>query len=291
MKAKAAPQFHQCHLKILRSLYTTCDENDSAIDEGSPIGGNSAHQDKYQENIHDEDPVTDKIWSLIQQFIHQRSEYRPRKERQTHWTQLHSESQSRLNHLLSLEQEKPLKKATPSRTPLLGMVKKYTGTSLLTPLSSNKTDVQVANQHEISCWTFINGMVQKRARLCTASCDEFRSQSCLGELYNECNLRVKLLNDKLEQLKRQDDVVGSLTSGHETKKGVSDEMEPITKRSKIDSESSYYFFRDYHSVDLHSLETSQLKVTNLDESIKEIQIKLCLWSNLLASMKEIVGEP
>lgn len=49
------------------------------------------------------------------------------------------------------------------------------------------------------------------------------------------------------------------------------------------------FFRDYNSIDAHSSGDATNK-SNSDELINETQIKLCLWSNLLASVNEILDE-
>jgi hypothetical protein len=287
MSAKAPPQFRQCHLKILRSLYAeessvSVDDTGSKVKCGRPSQRESQTLEQHGATSK-ETTVSSKIWDLIQQFIHQRSDYRPHKQRQTHWTQLHAESQTRLEHLsyISLERQESNKKsaqkrrATPSRTPLLNMIKRPgTPLSLLTPLSSNKAEIMSAAEHEITSWTFINSMINKRAQLCTSSCEEFRAQSFLGELYTECGLRVEVLKAGLEHLKT-----------HDKKEHP---VEPLAKRQKTDA-TRFYFFRDYNSIDAHSSEDATNK-SNSDELINETQIKLCLWSNLLASVKEIVDE-
>lgn len=199
------------------------------------------------------------------------------KARQTLWTQIATESQSRLDALQSISSELNEKKksaqkkrATPSRTPLLNMLKRSTTPSSSTNLSiSSKKDVE-AQEHEIVSWTFINSMTQKRAKLCTSSCEEFRAQSFLGELYAECDSRVRVLHDRLAQLK-------SDSSSYEPHN---------TKRQK--TEASQYFFRDYDCLDAHN-GPDGVKNANNDELVNEVQIKLCLWSNLLASVKEICG--
>ena len=270
-----APQFRQCHLKMLRSLYDTdpSENNDQAAGDSMNGGGDSNAQDA---------DVEQETWDRIQKFIDQRADYRPRKQRQTHWEALNSESQSRLDALLSAEQEKKgskrrsakKKRETPSRTPLLNVVRRPSTPVSLTPLTSNKRELPAVYDGAITSWTFINSMVQKRANLCTASCEEFRSQSFFGELHDECNARVKVLHAKLELAKHH---------------GTSSEAVPSATAELETTASPYYFFRDYHGINSHHSDSSQ-NVNNNEELINEIQIKLCLWSNLLASVKEIVGE-
>lgn len=236
-----------------------------------------------QQGTNEETPVPNKTFDLIQQFIDQRSDYRPRKARQTHWALLHTESKTRLDDLLSISSElqksAQKRRTTPSRTPLLNMMKRPTTPFSSTPMSSNKKDVRV-QEHEITSWTFINSLVQRRAKLCASSCEEFRAQSFLGELHTECDGRVKTLHVKLEQLKS-----GNTSNGDD---------EPVAKRQKTDGNGAgFYFFRDYQSLDAHSSDADQADsttTTDTAELINETQIKLCLWSNLLGSVKEIVDE-
>ena len=270
---KAAPQFRQCHLKMLRSLYDTdpSADDDQAAGDISMDGGASNAQDA---------DVEQETWDRIQKFIDQRADYRPRKQRQTHWAALNTESQSRLDALFSAEQEKKRSKRrsakkmreTPSRTPLLNVARRPSTPVSLTPLTSNKREMPTVYDGAITSWSFINSMVQKRAKLCTASCEEFRSQSFFEELHDECNVRVKLLHAKLEQAKHH---------------GTSSEV--VSSASAELGTTPYYFFRDYYCLNSHS-HLSDAQMVNTEELINEIQIKLCLWSNLLASVKEIVDE-
>ncbi|KAL7507601.1 hypothetical protein ACHAXN_004760 [Cyclotella atomus] len=278
MTAKAAPQFRQCHLKILRSLY----DDVIAADDGSMHEGSTGSTPAavVNEALH-ETPITHKTLDLIQQFINQRSNYHPVKARQTLWTQIATESQSRLDALLSISSEVNEKKksaqkkrATPSRTPLLNMLKRPAtpSSSMSSLLITGKKDIE-AQEHEITSWTFINSMTQKRAKLCTSSCEDFRAQSFLGELYTECDVRVRSLHGRLAQLKSDSSSCPA--------------YEPHSKRQRTEA-GTHYFFRDYHSLD--TSESDGLTTGNNDELVNEVQIKLCLWSNLLASVKEIVDE-
>lgn len=295
MEAKAIPQFHQCHLDVLHSLYdgNLSKEVPDAADEILSEGGSSLKDiqskptgDKLDQmtNANTEEAIiTDKTWSLIQQFINRRSNYLPQKYRQIHWAQIQTESQSRLDNLLSISSElqetkNQKRKQTPSRTPLLKMMNRPTTPLSLTPVSSNKKDISYVHEGQITSWTFINSVVQKRARLCTSSCEEFRAQSFLRELYDICDARVNILKEKMEQIKlrrSQDDSDNS----------------PITNFQKM-NESKRYFFRDYHSLDAHTSDArlSGCESSKDEELIRSIQIKLCLWSNLLASVREIFDE-
>lgn len=349
-----ASPFRQCHLTILRSLYEgkpnasgeLAAADDASLDEGNSVGKGASNSSNKSDDVGDttpadlmggeqtgsdnlaaEAPCSDETWELIETFLDQRSEYLPRKQRQQHWVQLNAESQSRLDNLLSIAaeaQEKTAlsshkKKATPSLTPLLNMMKKRptTPTLSLTPLSSNRKDAQHPgkHEHEISSWTFINRMVQKRANLCTSSCESFRSQPFLEKLYAECNSRCNVLAAILQRLRRSVEIPGDKSSGSGEKRAAAAKSESQAKRQKIDddvdadqianSQSSYlgptktppkdfYFFRDYQSIDAHShnpqANQNTTNMSNTVELINETQIKLCLWSNLLSSVREIVDE-
>ncbi|KAL3798858.1 hypothetical protein HJC23_004646 [Cyclotella cryptica] len=345
-RATGTAQFRLCHLTILRSLYSDVSNGSKALDavntdtdsrdacSSSSIHTKSSHDTGI--NHTEEPPVSDKTWDLIRQFLQQRNEYHPRKQRQNYWVQLNQESKSRLDDLLSIASEKlqdknqvlssQKRKSTPSRTPLLGMIKKRptTPTLSLTPLSSNRTEThkQTLHDHQISSWTFINQMVKKRTELCTSSCESFRAQPFLQQLHVECDLRCKVLNAKLQRLKCQElaeygEEMPSLTTenGSNRKRAATTVSESVAKRHKRDgnrsadptmpseksvvlaqaasSPTKLYFFRDYSSIDAHTYSSEERhgKTTtssSIDDLIMEAQIKLCLWSSLFSSVKGIL---
>lgn len=340
MKSKGPAQFRKCHLTILRSLYggeSNCSKEMAAVNtvdasSSSSIDAMSSHNEEIHQT--GEPPVSDTTWDHIHQFIQQRNEYHPLKQRKNYWVQLNQESTSRLDDLLEKIHEEnrwlssQKRKSTPSRTPLLTMIKKRTTTPTLslTPMSTNRTEThrETPHDHEISSWTFIDRMVRKRTELCTSSCESFRAQPFLEKLQIECDLRCKVLNAILQrwtcqEVEQHRDAISSLMEERDNSKkrdAVTVQPEALAKRQKRDgstnaghaipsekttlaqvpsSSTELYFFRDYSSIDAHThnAEASHLKTINsssIDDLRIEIQIKYYLWSSLFSSVKEIVDE-
>lgn len=262
--------------------------------------------------------VSNETWDLIERFLRRRMEYRPLKERRIRWANISSEAQSRLDRSLSVTSADPdkqvkmpsrLSSLTP-RSPLFspsvsgrGSIGSMTPCLSLTPQSSNRNAPALSqNEREIAstipAWTFINRMLQRRSKLCTESCQAFRSQPFFAELRNEAEMRCEILKRVLKRLKlgstrKQDHNVhikkrvgSGLTicaSGKRQKLGTG------APGPTIPSSSSFGHF--------NSDEYSQMTKNDLDDeccldenAIVETQMKLCLWSSLLSSVKEIVDE-
>lgn len=313
-----------------------------------------------------ESPVPSEIWTLIHKFLQQRNKYYPLKQRQLHWNQLNTEAQSRLDYLMSIsseiegrynlkQQPQTLSKRrrvgmsmTP-HTPMFSVTKRSSGGTpgmSLTPLSSNRKsqsqhsfmddefDEQIAS---IPSWNFINGMLQRRARLCTVSCEAFKEQPFLTKLNEECEERCRVLEGVLGRLGGQrgggqtgggedctgaDELRGAVEEGKEASQQSrnserrkenhtnDDALDSATKRQKLDANiaslssttqpqsttsSGYYFFKDYYSKDEnYATLLAATPKNDIDDDMKdymvETQIKLCLWSSLLTSVKEIVDK-
>ena len=336
--------FRKCHLQILRSLY---DGNKAlnrhgdgdhnllllggavTVDESNSNTNRSNDTDVSTPNkTSSEVPVDSEIWSLIERFLLRRMDYRPHKERQIHWANVHAEAQSRLDHVSSVassagaivEEDKKLPMQRSSsltpRTPLF-TISGRGGSSLtpnlsLTPTSSNRnpthhTKSLSQNDRELAStipsWNFIGQMLQRRSRLCIQSCTSFRSQPFLAQLRDEAEMRCKVLEGVLQKLKTgitlgEDD--NSNNDGN-TKREGSMIANPVGKRRKSEvGVGSIHQSSDVPSSLGHFFSNKNIHTTNNgiddetnqfdEESIMEAQMKLCLWSSLLSSVKEIVDE-
>mmetsp|Transcript_505 Transcript_505/g.1121 ORF Transcript_505/g.1121 Transcript_505/m.1121 type:complete len:354 (+) Transcript_505:256-1317(+) len=256
--------------------------------------------------------VGSEIWDLIERFLQRRMEYPPHKERQIHWTEINAEAQSRLDHLVSItssvEEEKilPMQSRSSSltpRTPLFSVSGRgsMTPSMSLTPQSSNRNAPKLSQKERemaitIPAWNIINQMLQRRSKLCTNSCQSFRSQPYLARLRNEADMRCNILERVMERLK-----VG--TSGkhqNEKKREGTTIRIPLGKRQKLEidvtrptipSSLGHFFSNEYSSTLTRNDRDARDDEICLDEdSIMETQMKLCLWSSLLSSVKEIVDE-
>ena len=278
----------------------------------------------------EESPVGNEVWVLIDQFLKRRSEYHPYKERSNHWSKVNDEAKSRIEHLSSIssfmmeeEEKKPLpsilsrarQSLTPRTPTLFSMMGRGTGalgTNLsLTPQSSNRNanndnklsqnDIELVSS--IPSWNLINQMLQRRSRLCTESCHSFRSQPFLTQLHDEAQMRCNVLKGVLQKLKMEE-VVGSnkhVAENNKKREGLAMMMNPARKRQRLEggtarTSSLCQFFSSGKS----TLESTtgisddgnydKQSCEDNNDAIMEAQMKLCLWSSLLSSVKEITDE-
>lgn len=255
----------------------------------------------------EERPVKSEVWDLVELFLQHRMDYRPHKQRQLHWTKISTEAKSRLDHLLSLstEEEEGIRQlqtnnrtlVTTPRTPMFTVIRGSTTPhqSSLTPQSSNRNNPPKTSQSSdrdvitscsaIPSWNFINHMVQRRSRLCTQSCQSFRSMPFLDELQDEANMRCKALVKALVDLKvgkrknKQERVVDGVTAGYNDGKRQKIEIskQPVTPSLFETLRSGEYVI------------SNQSGAGDYDKDcIVEMKIKYQLWTSLLSSLKEIV---
>jgi hypothetical protein len=256
----------------------------------------------------EERPVKSEVWDLIELFLQHRMDYRPHKQRQLHWSKISTEAKSRSDHLLSTEEEEGIRQlqtnnrtsVTTPRTPMFTVIRGSTTPhqSSLTPQSSNRNnnpsktsqssdrDV-IASCSAIPSWNFINHMVQRRSRLCTQSCQSFRSMPFLDELQIEANMRCKTLGKALVDLKmgkrknkreRVEVVDGLMAVGHnDGKRRKFETKHPVTSSLFLQLCSDKYVISDQSSADDYD-----------EDCIVEMKMKFQLWTSLLSSLKEIV---
>ena len=288
----------------------------------------SVNNDVSSGHVVEESPVGNEVWVLIDQFLKRRSDYHPYKERLNHWSKVNDEAKSRIEHLSSIsssmeEEEKPLpsilsrarKSLTPRTPKLFSLMGRGTTNSLrnlsLTPQSSNRNanngnklsqnDIELVGS--IPSWNLINQMLQRRSQLCTESCQLFRSQPFLTQLHDEAEMRCNVLKGVLQNLKIGK-VVGSNTHGTENKKkreGIA-MMNPVRKRQRLDggtavaSSLSHFFSSSKRTLESPTTDISddgnhdKQSGEDNNDAIMEAQMKLCLWSSLLSSVKEITDE-
>ena len=278
----------------------------------------------------EESPVGNEVWVLIDQFLKRRSEYHPYKERSNHWSKVNDEAKSRIEHLSSIssfmmeeEEKKPLpsilsrarQSLTPRTPTLFSMMGRGTGalgTNLsLTPQSSNRNanndnklsqnDIELVSS--IPSWNLINQMLQRRSRLCTESCHSFRSQPFLTQLHDEAQMRCNVLKEVLQKLKMEE-VVGSnkhVAENNKKREGLAMMMNPARKRQRLEggtagTSSLSHFFSSGKSTLASTTDVSddgnydKQSCEDNNDAIMEAQMKLCLWSSLLSSVKEITDE-
>ena len=260
----------------------------------------------------DERPVKSEVWDLIELFLQHRMDYRPHRQRQLHWSKISTEAKSRLGHLLSTEEEEGIRQlqtknrtlVTTPRTPMFTVIGRGSATphqSSLTPQSSNRNNPSKTSQSSdrdiiascsaIPSWNFINHMVQRRSRLCTQSCQSFRSMPFLDELQIEANMRCKTLGKALVDLKmgkrknkrenkreRVEVVDGLMAAGHnDGKRRKFETKHPVTSSLFLQLCSDKYVITDQSSADDYD-----------EDCIVEMKMKFQLWTSLLSSLKEIV---
>lgn len=278
------------------------------LEENTNTAQNHDHDAVGNDNVSfDERPVKSEVWDLIELFLQHRMDYHPHRQRQLHWSKISTEAKSRLDHLLSTEEEEGIRKlqtnnrtlVTTPRTPMFTVIRGSTTPhqSSLTPQSSNRNNPPKTSQSSdrdviascsaIPSWNFINHMVQRRSRLCTQSCQSFRSMPFLDELQIEANMRCKTLGKALVDLKmgkrknkreRVEVVDGLMAAGHnDGKRRKFETKHPVTSSLFLQLRSDKYVISDQSSAD-----------DNDEDCIVEMKMKFQLWTSLLSSLKEIV---
>ncbi|KAL7545836.1 hypothetical protein ACHAWF_009193 [Thalassiosira exigua] len=259
-----------------------------------------------------EGPVRDEIWDLVDTFLRRRDGYGPLKEQRVHWTRVHGEARTRLDRLLATtssreEEAKPSLQLQRSssltpRTPLFvasgrgSVATPSLSLQSLTPPSSNRhghagrlSQGEREAAGAVPSWHFVRRMLQRRSDLCAESCRSFRSQPFLGRLRDEAEARCGTLEGALKRLK-----LGRGTEKQDGKKrGGATMNSPACKRLKSGVDhSTPSSLGHFFSSGTPKLTTAQLndECDHDEEAIMETQMKLCLWSSLLASVKEIVDE-
>ena len=271
---------------------------------------NHDHDGVGNDNVSFEElPIRSEVWDLIELFLQHRMNYRPHKQRQLHWSKISTEAKSRIDNLLSSssvagEEEEGTTNnrtvLTTPRTPMFTVIRRGSTTtphqSSLTPQSSNRNNNPtktsqssdrdgIASSSAIPSWNFINHMVQRRSRLCTQSCQSFRSMPFLDKLQSEANMRCKTLGMALVDLKmgkrknKRERVVHGLTADHNDGKRRKIELSkhPMTP-------SLFEHLRSHEYVI-----SNQSSASDYDEDfIVKMKMKYQLWTSLLSSLKEIV---
>lgn len=208
----------------------TTEDNSMIIKEIITIQGETGNvPDKKKAAEHDinhsEIPVDNEIWSHIERFLQLRTQYRPHKERQLHWSKIYAESNSRLQSILSAtssisKQEDghthvPMTTSRSSLTPRTPLFATYgrsgslTPSLSLTPVSSNRNKSTKSRVNKygnrgggsgggelvttLPAWNFINQMLYRRSRQSMQSCTSFRSQPFLTILQKEAEMRCESL--------------------------------------------------------------------------------------------------
>eukprot|EP00580_Thalassiosira_gravida_P015206 CAMPEP_0201658422 /NCGR_PEP_ID=MMETSP0494-20130426/1301_1 /ASSEMBLY_ACC=CAM_ASM_000839 /TAXON_ID=420259 /ORGANISM="Thalassiosira gravida, Strain GMp14c1" /LENGTH=348 /DNA_ID=CAMNT_0048135407 /DNA_START=52 /DNA_END=1098 /DNA_ORIENTATION=+ len=286
-------------------------KNNATAKHGGEDGSNNTEESAEGNDA--EGLVDNEIWGLIERFLQRRSEYRPHKERRIHWEKINVEAQSRLDHLASITssideensmvpmQSRSSSSLTP-RTPLFSMSGRVgsmtTPSQSLTPQSSNRNAPRLSETERelastVPSWNFMSQMLRRRSKLCTESCRSFRSQPFLAELRNEAELRCAILGRVLKFLKigtpRKQERCGKKRDMPTTRtsKGKRQKLEMEVTGASIPSSLEHFFSNEYTKLTNHDLDVENC----IDEdSIMVTQMKLCLWSLLLSSVKEIVDE-
>eukprot|EP00581_Thalassiosira_minuscula_P005852 CAMPEP_0183746880 /NCGR_PEP_ID=MMETSP0737-20130205/66979_1 /TAXON_ID=385413 /ORGANISM="Thalassiosira miniscula, Strain CCMP1093" /LENGTH=345 /DNA_ID=CAMNT_0025982587 /DNA_START=64 /DNA_END=1101 /DNA_ORIENTATION=+ len=289
-------------------------ERKKAINDITSVGS----KNNIEGAVVESDNVTEgiagsEIWDLIELFLKRRTEYRPHKERQIHWAKINAEAHDRLNHLTTIapvEEEKALPTQRSSsltpRTPLFSVSGRAGAKSpnnlSLTPQSSNRNSAPKLSQDErelastIPAWKLINQVLQRRSKLCTNSCESFRSQPFLAKLRNEAEMRCSVLERALKRLK-EGSTPFEKQKHIEKKREGSEMINGMGKRRKlsragatkptIPSSLGHFFSDEYTGLKRNGFDDECLVD---EEAIMETEMKLCLWSSLLSSVKEIVDE-
>ncbi|KAL9183839.1 hypothetical protein ACHAXT_004695 [Thalassiosira profunda] len=322
--------FRKCHLQILRSLYdgASAPDRGSEGEEPEPSGGDNEDAnarctgDGDGDNLEEtgapaggegdastEGPVDGETWDLIAQFLWRRAEYRPHRDRQVHWANVSAAAQSRLDRLLSVTSAdmdaRTIAQRTSSLTPRTPSVFSAAGRGArspamsLTPLSSNKKRAPKLTQGEreaasaLPSWTFIHNMLQRRSKICTQSCEDYRSQPFLTELREEAEMRCTALGKVLMQLQTG----GGAQRRNEKKREGDAFLEVAGKRQKViavqptvpSSLGQHLPSRTISAPGAAALDSNEGSGDS-EDLIMETQMKLCLWSSLLSSVKEVVEE-
>ena len=254
--------FLPCHLHILKSLYIAGDEGDQA--------------------------VSNDTWELLEEFLGRRDEYRPYRERASHWSAISDEAASRLEELENesttdhVPQSRPQSRrgTLPPRTPL------FSSSMSLTPLSSNRKDSEhcAVTETAVPAWNFINHMLTERSKIVDNDCKKFRSERFLTELCSESEQRVQQLKKAYLNLVR-----GSSSSSNDAI-GVSLDDSKGPKRARSKSSLLVNNFPVANAETSRSEEDPSMSTINEKDSATILHHKLWLWSLLLSSVKDIVNE-
>lgn len=329
MQAATTPShsgpFRRCHLQVLRSLYdarhrTTSSSNFSGGDEDNAMTTTTTtkEDDEVESANHSEKPVSNEIWNLMERFLQLQAQYRPHKEHQHHWSRVHAESTSRLDHIVtlttvssaSIQKDGHLPSTTKNslltpRTPSYftsGRGSAATPSLSLTPVSSNRNNATKLGLNEdrygelvttIPAWNIINHMLHRRSQQCIQSCTSFRRQKFLTTLRDEAELRCTALHKILkcrstieqnhEHAKREGLTLQHIRVGKRQKLELDTNLKrlPLTKTTTASSLGDCIFSTTT------GLEVER-HVDEDEELITCAKIKLHLWSNLLSSVREIV---
>ena len=302
--------FQNCHLQILRSLYSS----DAECSDKRGLGGNNEEEkatgNKADEKViesEEESPVSSELWDLICRFLQQRRGYIPRLQRQIHWNDIFSEASSRLDLFMSAyaEEEAQSSYRAPSFTPRnlafsavkrrsLSTPNSHTNSSL-TPLTNNRNqnNSQELKKVSITSWNFISRIVKRRQDKCAKLCDAFRSEPFMQALLDEAEERCEVLKFKLKALKKNQLTTDAGNFESKRNRSSTPLHSPPAKRIKFDISrdkkcaTGISFFQRVASSPEH-IKLDENSHFNYSNSIMQIQIKLNLWSELSNSVKTVV---
>ena len=225
--------------------------------------------------------VSNDTWELVEEFLRRRDEYKPFRERATRWSAISDEAASRLEELEDgsttdhVPPSRPQSRCGSTLTPRTPL---FSSSMSLTPLSSNRKDSEQCSMGAttVPAWNFINHMLNKRSKIVDDGCKKFRSERFLTELCSESEQRVISLKKAYLNLVRDSNTL------HDSK-------EPKrARRSKSSLLANHFSLADEETPP--SEEDPSISKTNDKDSATILHHKLCLWSLLLSSVKDIVNE-
>ena len=308
----------------------TTDDNSMIIKEIITIQGETETvSDKKKAAEHDinysEIPVDNEIWSHIERFLQLRTQYRPHKERQLHWSKIYAESNSRLESILSAtssisKQEDghnhvPMTASRSSLTPRTPLFATYgrsgslTPSLSLTPVSSNRNNSTKSRVNKygnrgcgsggelvttLPAWNFVNQMLYRRSRQSMQSCTSFRSQPFLTILQKEAEMRCESLRkiiqcrNKINQQQHQHEQLANrdpIRAGKRRKLERTTELPPENGAS---SSLGHILLSKYSNSGLQTDCDASVNTDADEDFLTCAHMKVKLWSSLLSSVREII---